>query len=91
MSIRSFGLDRHFDVELESSRTRVRLESLAAQNAPELSDARKSWIEATHAGYTDFADSPSRPADDGLDFGHVIDAMKKHVPDDAVITVMQKL
>ena len=81
-------IGRHFDVELGIvSDAGAFLESLAAQNAPELSDARKSWIEASHAGYTDFADSPSRPADDGLDFGHVIDAMKTHVPDDAVITV----
>ena len=84
----SFGHRPTLDVELGIvSDAGAFLESLAAQNAPELSDARKSWIVASHAGYTDFADSPSRPADDGLDFGHVIDAMKTHVPDDAVITV----
>ena len=39
-------IGRHFDVELGIvSDAGAFLESLAAQNAPELSDARKSWIE----------------------------------------------
>ena len=81
-------IGRHFDVEQGIvSDAKSFLESLAAQNAPEISAERQAWIEKSHKGYTDFADQPSREAGDGLDFGHVIQAMKTHVPDDAVVTV----
>lgn len=81
-------IGRNFDVEIGIvADAGAFLESLAAQNAPELPEERAGWIRKAHAGYTAFADQPSRPAQDGLDFGHVIDAMKTHVPDDAVITV----
>jgi acetolactate synthase-1/2/3 large subunit len=63
------------------------LGALAAQNAPPLPDGRTAWLEKAHKGYTDFADQPPRGVEDGLDFGHVIEAMKSHLPDDAVITV----
>jgi acetolactate synthase-1/2/3 large subunit len=63
------------------------LDALAERNAPAPSAARTAWLEQVHAGYTDFAAQPPRSAADGLDFGHVIEAMKSTVPDDAVITV----
>lgn len=82
------AIGKHFDVDLGIvSGTTAFLEALAAQNAPETSSERRAWIEKSHKGYTDFADQPSRSAEDGLDFGHVIEAMKTHVPDDAVVTV----
>ncbi len=81
-------IGRDFDVDFGIvSDSGAFLEALAAQNAPEMSAARRAWIEKAHKGYTDFANSPSRSAEDGLDFGHVIEAMKSTVPDDAVITV----
>ena len=82
------AIGRHFDVELGVvADSNAFLEALNAQNAPEISEERQSWIASARQGYLDFADAPSRPAQDGLDFGHVIAAMKNHVPDDAVITV----
>jgi acetolactate synthase-1/2/3 large subunit len=63
------------------------LAALAERNAPEPSAARAAWLRRVHAGYTDFASQLPRPAADGVDFGHVIQAMKHTVPDDAVITV----
>ena len=79
---------RHFDVALGIvSESAEFLESLTARNVPEPSAARRAWIAGAHARYVEFADSPLRPASDGLDFGHVIDAMQRHVPHDAVITV----
>jgi len=81
-------IGRNFDVEMGIvADAGSFLEALAGQNAPEPASGRAEWVAKAHKGYTDFADTPSRPAEDGLDFGHVIDAMKKHVPDDAVITV----
>ena len=81
-------IGRNFDVELGIVASAGSfLQALAAQNAPELSQDRAVWLRKANEGYRAFADLPSRSAEDGLDFGHVIDAMKTHVPDDAVITV----
>lgn len=81
-------IGRNFDVEFGVvADAGCFLEALAAQNAPDPSAERAEWVRKAHAGYTAFASLPSREARDGLDFGHVIDAMKKHVPADAVITV----
>lgn len=63
------------------------LDALAERNAPSPSAARAAWLDKVHAGYSSFAARPPRPGTDGLDFGHVIEAMKTSVPDDAVITV----
>jgi acetolactate synthase-1/2/3 large subunit len=63
------------------------LEALAGRNAPEPAAGREAWLRKAHAGYTAFAELPPRDAADGFDFGHVIEAMKHTVPDDAVITV----
>jgi acetolactate synthase-1/2/3 large subunit len=81
-------IGRHIDVECGIvSEAGAFLEALAMRNAPEPPTGRSTWIEKAHRGYADFAESPPRPASDGLDFGHVIEAMKTHVPDDAVFTV----
>ena len=81
-------MGRHFDVEFGIvSGSGAFLDALNAQNAPELDQERQEWIVTARKGYVDFADMPPRPAEDGLDFGHVISAMKNHVPNDAVITV----
>jgi acetolactate synthase-1/2/3 large subunit len=63
------------------------LARLSAHNVPEPTALRRAWIEGAHERYLEFARRPLRPAPDGLDFGHVIDAMARHLPDDAVITV----
>lgn len=62
------------------------LETLAAQNAPPASDARKAWAAKAHAGYDESATFTPRDASDGMDFGHMIAAMQTHLPDDAVLT-----
>ena len=63
------------------------LEAMAERNAPEPSTARKQWLAAAHAGYTDFAHQPARESSDGMDFGHVIEAMKDTIAHDAIFTV----
>ena len=64
------------------------LEALATHNAPEISIQRKQWLKRVHEGYLAFANQPVRSAHDGgLDFGHVIGAMRHTVADDAIITV----
>lgn len=81
-------IGRHFNVALGIiSNSGAFLDALNAQNAPELGEERRAWIAKANKGYTDFAEALPRPAEDGLDFGHVIAAMKDHVPSDAVITV----
>jgi len=63
------------------------LEALTASNVPAPDAARRRWIETAHGRYREAAESPLRAAPDGIDFGHVVDALGRHLPDDAVITV----
>lgn len=62
------------------------LEALAARNAPPASEARKSWVRKAHGAYEQTSRLEPRDAPDGMDFGHMILAMQKHLPADAVIT-----
>ena len=61
------------------------LEALAAQNAPPAA-GRKAWAERAHGAYVESSEFDVRDAEDGIDFGHMIKAMQKYLPDDAVIT-----
>jgi acetolactate synthase-1/2/3 large subunit len=63
------------------------LADLAERNAPQAPAGRAGWLQTARAGYTAFADEAPRPDAGGFDFGHVIEAMKGTVADDAVITV----
>ena len=48
---------------------------------------RKSWIESCHSRYKrNKSTEPPRKANDGLDFGHLIDELGKLVPKDSIIT-----
>jgi acetolactate synthase-1/2/3 large subunit len=82
------AIGRSFDIDLGIvSNAGAFLEALNEQNAPEVTSERHAWLASAHKGYTDFSESPLRNSEDGLEFGHVIEAMKTHVPDDAVVTV----
>ena len=82
------AIGRSFDIDLGIvSNAGAFLEALNEQNAPELTSERHAWLASAHKGYTDFSEAPLRNSEDGLEFGHVIEAMKTHVPDDAVVTV----
>ncbi len=63
------------------------LEALAGLNAPPAPAGRAAWIERVRSAYVEAARLDPRPArDGGIDFGHVIQAMIDHLPDDAIIT-----
>jgi len=62
------------------------LEALAAQNAPPASEGRKKWVAKAHGAYVSTSSIPPREAPDAMDFGHMIVAMQKHLPADAVLT-----
>jgi acetolactate synthase-1/2/3 large subunit len=63
------------------------LKALAERNAPPPSDGRKAWIERAHNAYLEFAAFTPRDQDDGIDFGHVVDAVGKQLPDDGVVSI----
>ena len=62
------------------------LDALALHNVPPAPAGRAAWCEKAHKAYIDASKVPTRDADDGIDFAHVIDAMNQLLPQDAVIT-----
>jgi acetolactate synthase I/II/III large subunit len=62
------------------------LDALAMHNVPPAPADRAAWCERAHAAYIQASEVPTRVADDGIDFAHVIDAMNELLPPDAVIT-----
>lgn len=62
------------------------LEALAARNAPPASEGRKKWLKRAHGAYEQTSKLEPRDAPDGMDFGHMILAMQKQLPADAVLT-----
>lgn len=62
------------------------LRALGERNAPPLSEARRAWLAGAHTAWAEAAGVPPIEAEDGIDFGHVIEAMKGLVPKDAVVT-----
>ncbi len=59
------------------------------EDAPPLEDmgARRTWCEGLHAGFRTLAKYDLRDPADGIDFGHVIQALGKQLSDDAVIAM----
>ena len=62
------------------------LAALAARNPPVPPAGRDAWIARAHDGYAEAARLEPRSADDGIDFGHIIQALIGALADDAVIT-----
>ena len=62
------------------------LASLARLNAPPATAARRAWISHARAPYAEAQLYAPRQAADGVDFGCMIAAMNKLLPDDAIVT-----
>ena len=62
------------------------LAALAGRNAPMPPRARAAWTRRLHAVHAELARWTPAPAPDGVDFGHVIAALSKVLPADAVLT-----
>lgn len=62
------------------------LRALGERNAPPLPEGRRAWLAGAHRAWAEAAGAKPIDAEDGIDFGHVIEAMKGLVPKDAVIT-----
>ncbi|MDA0656760.1 MAG: thiamine pyrophosphate-dependent enzyme, partial [Proteobacteria bacterium] len=61
--------------------------AMSALNAPPPSDSRKNWLAKTHKGYTDTYTFTPRESSDGVEFGHVVQAMREQLAGDAIISV----
>jgi acetolactate synthase-1/2/3 large subunit len=61
--------------------------AMCERNAPPPSDGRKAWLAQTRQNYTVTAPYEPRESTDGVEFGHVIQAMKEQLNDDAMISV----
>ncbi|MBM3489184.1 MAG: hypothetical protein FJX68_01860 [Alphaproteobacteria bacterium] len=62
------------------------LAALARHNAPPASPERKAWIAHARGPYVEAQRYTAREAADGVDFGCVIAAMNKLLPEDAIVT-----
>jgi acetolactate synthase-1/2/3 large subunit len=63
------------------------VEALAARNAPPRSAARAAWNARLHKVHADLAKWAARPAEDGVEFGHMARAMIDQLPDDAIMVM----
>lgn len=62
------------------------LQRLAARNAPEPPAGRDAWLKQAHAVYADLAPWKPVTAPDGVSFGHVVAALARSLPEDAILT-----
>lgn len=61
--------------------------AMCERNAPPPSDGRKAWLEKAHQNYVSTSEYQPRESEDGVEFGHVIQAMKDQLNDEALISV----
>ncbi|MBI2584416.1 MAG: acetolactate synthase [Rhodospirillales bacterium] len=61
------------------------LQRLAARNAPEPPAGRDAWLKRAHAVYADLAPWKPVTAPDGVSFGHVVTALARSLPEDAIL------
>jgi len=60
--------------------------ALARRNAPPPPAGRAAWAARLHGIYARLAEYKPRPAPDGVDFGHVAEALVDHATDDLIVT-----
>lgn len=60
--------------------------ALAERNAPPPPAARAAWNKRLHGIYAKLAEYLPQDAPDGVDFGHIVAALKQHLPADAILT-----
>jgi acetolactate synthase-1/2/3 large subunit len=63
------------------------LTAMAGRKAPPPPVGRAKWIHRLHQIYVDLLDWEPRDMDDGIDFGHIVDAMVELLDDDAIVTM----
>ncbi|MBI1985593.1 MAG: acetolactate synthase [Rhodospirillales bacterium] len=61
------------------------LEALVARNAPEPPVGRDAWLKQAHAVYAHLAPWEPVTAPDGVSFGHVVAALARSLPEDAIL------
>ncbi|MBI1776138.1 MAG: acetolactate synthase [Proteobacteria bacterium] len=61
------------------------VERLALRKAPPPPNARSRWIDRLHAMHADRARWTPVEAGDGVSFGHVVAALARHLPPDAIL------
>lgn len=59
---------------------------LAARTGPKAGD-RNSWTVEVRRNFEEGTVFQSRNPSDGVDFGHIVAAMNKHLPDDAIVAI----
>jgi acetolactate synthase-1/2/3 large subunit len=62
------------------------LSALASHNAPPAPKGRADWLARAHQAQANTTRFEPRPADDGIDFGLVVNALGELAGDDAIIT-----
>lgn len=61
--------------------------ALAERNAPPPPKGRAAWIARLHKVYADLAEWKPRPAEDGVEFGHMARAMVDLLAEDAIMVM----
>ncbi len=62
------------------------LQALSTRNVPPPPAGRAAWTKRAHDAYLGGANFPTREADDGIDFAHVVDGLSRLAPPDAIVT-----